>query len=336
MKTFALFLLFLILTNCTKQAQMDSFKPVENPEGMIWVPAGKFIMGGEDALSKKDEQPLHTVKLDGFWMDIHEVTNAQFQTFVDSTGYITLAEQKPDWEKLKLQVPVGTPKPPDSILVAGSVIFEKNFMSDKIPLWNWVPGANWKHPLGPDSDIKGKENHPVVHISWEDAITYTEWKGNRLPTEAEWEYAARGAGNSNTTLRALATSKANVWQGNFPYTNSESDGFFYSSPVQSFEPNELGLFDMAGNVWEWTSDWYDPNYYSISDGETNPQGPSKSYDPDEPNTPKKVVRGGSFLCHESYCAGYRVSSRMRSSPDTGLLHTGFRTVKDYSTKLSSK
>jgi formylglycine-generating enzyme required for sulfatase activity len=299
------------------------------PEGMVWVPGGSFMMGGNDRLANDDELPLHTVSVDGFWMDKHEVTNAQFSAFVDATGYVTVAERKPDWEELKKQLPPGTPKPHDSLLVAGSLVFDKDFMEHQSPIWNWVRGANWKHPLGPESTIEGKENHPVIHIAWEDAQEYAKWAGKRLPTEAEWEYAARGAGSAQKMdLREIASRKANVWQGSFPYRNSEQDGHFYSSPVKSFEPNELGLYDMSGNVWEWVQDWYHPGYYSESEGAVNPQGPEKSYDPQEPSIPKKVVRGGSFLCHESYCAGYRYSARMRSSPDTGLLHTGFRLVKD--------
>lgn len=320
-------ILLVLLVRCPEKGEI--FIPTENPDGMVWIVGGHFSMGGNDDLAEDDELPVHDVHLSGFWIDEHEVTNAQFIEFVNETGYITTAERKPDWEELKLQVPPGTPKPHDSVLVAGSVIFEKDFYANGLPVWNWVPGANWKHPLGPESDISGKENHPVVHVSWEDVNVYAKWAGKRLPTEAEWEFAARGGVDANSSDREIAIAQANIWQGSFPYRNSESDGYFYSSPVKSFEANAFGLYDMSGNVWEWVSDWYHPEYYSQSDGAVNPQGPDSSFDPEEPNTPKKVVRGGSFLCHDSYCAGYRPSARMRSSPDTGLLHTGFRLVKDY-------
>jgi formylglycine-generating enzyme required for sulfatase activity len=324
-----IFLIVLVfVVSCNEKSTISP--PGQQQEGMSWIPGGTFVMGGNDELAKQDELPLHQVTVSGFWMDVHEVTNAEFEKFVNETNYITTAEIKPDWEELKLQVPPGTPKPPDSILVAGSVIFEKDFYANGLPVWNWVPGANWKNPLGPDSDIIGKDNHPVVHVSWDDVNAYAEWIGKRLPTEAEWEFAARGGLDATSSQREIRIAQANTWQGSFPYKNTESDGFFYTAPVKTFEANRFGLYDMSGNVWEWVSDWYRPDYYSDSEGSTNPIGPDSSYDPEEPNVPKKVIRGGSFLCHDSYCAGYRPSARMRSSPDTGLLHTGFRLVKDYS------
>jgi len=306
-------------------------------QGMRWIPGGSFMMGGDNSQADKDEYPKHQVTIDGFWMDATEVTNAEFAAFVKATGYITTAERKPDWEEIKKQVPPGTPKPPDSMLVAASLVFKPSHsevdLNDYSQWWEWKAGADWKHPQGPQSDIKGKENYPVVQVSWDDAMAYCTWAGKRLPTEAEWEYAARG-GLSNTIYSwgnepvESGKPKCNSWQGKFPYLNTDWDGFDRLAPVKSFQPNGYKLYDMAGNVWEWCSDWYDYNYYgSFSVPVSNPKGPSKSYDPSEPYTPKRVTRGGSFLCNDGYCSGYRVARRMKSSPDTGLEHLGFRCVK---------
>jgi formylglycine-generating enzyme required for sulfatase activity len=310
---------------------------VADSVGMVWIPGGEFMMGAGDEGGRADEKPQHKVKLDGYWMDATEVTNAQFSEFVKATGYVTTAERVPKWEDIKKQLPPGTPKPPDSVFVAASLVFA----SPKIPVnvndasqwWVWKKGASWKHPGGPATSIKGKENHPVVQVSWDDATAYAKWAGKRLPTEAEWEFAARGGlkdalypwGNEDIEQ---GKPKANTWQGNFPNKNTSWDKFYLSSAVKTFKPNGYGLYDMAGNVWEWCSDWYSDQYYA-QQGPTslNPVGPAKSYDPMEPTIPKKVVRGGSFLCNSSYCAGYRVTSRMKSSVDTGLEHTGFRCVK---------
>lgn len=307
-------------------------------EGMVWIEAGEFLMGANDDEGRPDEYPQHKVKLNGFWMDATEVTNAQFKAFVDATGYITTAEKKPDWDEMKKQLPVGTPKPDESLLVAASLVFTPP--SQPVPLndvaqwWSWKPGASWKYPQGSGSNIDGKENYPVVHVSWDDAMAYCKWSGKRLPTEAEWEYAARGGeqakyfwGNEDPEK---GKPKANTWQGNFPNKNTGWDKFIGSSPVRSFAANKYGLYDMAGNVWEWCGDWYRPDYFEKIKTQTlqNPAGPSSSYDPMEPTVPKRVVRGGSFMCHASYCKGYRVTSRMKTSPDTGLEHTGFRCVKD--------
>jgi formylglycine-generating enzyme len=307
--------------------------------GMVQVPGSEFLMGAADKEGRPDEYPQHAVKVKGFWMDATEVTNAQFKKFVDATGYVTTAERKPDWEELKKQLPAGTPKPADSVLVAASLVFTPSAVP--IPLnnaaqwWSWVKGADWKHPEGPNSSIRGKENYPVVQISWDDAMAYAKWAGKRLPTEAEWEFAARaGLKNQPFTWGSEPVEsgrpKTNVWQGHFPDKNTVADGFARLAPVQSFKPNAYGLYDLAGNVWEWCSDWYTPDYYKQvgSTMVSNPSGPASSYDPDEPTVPKRVVRGGSFLCHASYCASYRVSARMKTSPDTGLEHTGFRCVKD--------
>ncbi|WP_253271548.1 formylglycine-generating enzyme family protein [Flavihumibacter sp. ZG627] len=312
----------------------------DNPyAGMVLIPAGSFEMGGDNEQASADEYPKHKVSVDSFYMDITEVTNAQFKAFVDATGYITTAERKPSWEELQKTLPPGTPRPPDSVMVAASLVFRQT--SQPVPLndytqwWIWMEGADWKHPEGPQSNISGKMDFPVVHVSWYDAMAYCKWAGKRLPTEAEWEYAARGTlanniypwGNEHINT---AAPKANSWEGSFPYLNEQRDGFIKHAPVKTFNCNRYGLFDMAGNVWEWCNDWYDHDYYSSLAGKAsiNPPGPQKSFDPQDPYTPKKVLRGGSFLCNDSYCSGYRVARRMKSSPDTGLEHTGFRCVKD--------
>lgn len=314
-------------------------QPAASPShsGMKFISAGEFLMGAGDNEGRKDEYPRHKVQLSAFWIDEHEVTNAEFEKFVHATGYVTVAERKPEWEELKKQLPPGTPKPTEDILVAASLVFTPP--SSPVPLnnaslwWSWTKGADWRHPHGPGSSISGKGNYPAVQVSWEDATAYARWAGKRLPTEAEWEYAARG-GLSDTRYpwgnEEIQTGKpkANTWQGRFPDENNRWDGFEGLAPVGYFSPNPFGLYDMAGNVWEWTADWYVADYYSsvVNKTEINPKGPSKSFDPDEPTVPKKVVRGGSFMCNASYCKGYRVSSRMKSSPDTGLENTGFRCV----------
>ena len=308
--------------------------------GMVFIPGGKFMMGGDNPQSSPDEYPKHPVQVTAFYMDATEVTNAQFQQFVAATGYITTAERKPDWEELKKTLPPGTTKPEESMLVPASLVFKQTKgpvnLNDFNEWWSWVPGADWKHPEGPGSNITGKENYPVTQVSWFDAMAYCKWAGKRLPTEAEWEFAARGGLNDavypwgNEHINA-GKAKTNSWEGNFPYYNEQKDGFALLAPVQSYASNRYGLYDMAGNVWEWCSDWYAAGYYSTLSAATissNPKGPEKSFDPEEPYMAKKSLRGGSFLCNDSYCSGYRVARRMKSSPDTGLGHTGFRCVKD--------
>jgi len=308
-------------------------------EGMLLIPGGSFEMGGDNEQAMPDEFPKHRVRVDSFYMDATEVTNAQFKKFVEATGYITTAERKPNWEEMKASLPPDTPMPPDSVMVAASLVFQQTSravnLTNYMQWWAWVPGANWHHPQGPGSDIMGKENYPVVHISWYDAMAYCKWAGKRLPTEAEWEYAARGGltnhiypwGNEHINA---GRPKANTWEGKFPYLNEEKDGYVLAAPVKSFAPNGYGLYDMAGNVWEWCSDWYGDDYYKkLKHTETkNPTGPVKGRDAQDPYTEKKILRGGSFLCNDAYCSGYRVARRMKSSPDTGLEHTGFRCVKD--------
>ena len=332
-----LFIIKLIFfVGCKKS---DPNHKIISKDGMVWIPSGKFLMGSDNYKSRKDEIPIHKVYVDGFWMDKTEVTNDQFALFVNATGYVTTAERIPDWNELKKELPPDTPKPEDSLLKAGSLVFVPSKGPVKLNgyenWWKWEPETSWKYPKGPNSSIEGKGNHPVVHISWYDAQAYATWIGKRLPTEAEWEWAARGGRNGvkypwgNEPVNQ-GEPKTNSWEGSFPYENKQRDLFFYTAPVASFEPNNFGLHDMAGNVWEWCSDWYSYNYYSeIKPSETiNPKGPEKPYDPFQPYLKQKVMRGGSFLCNDSYCSGYRVASRMKSSPDTGLQHTGFRLVKD--------
>jgi formylglycine-generating enzyme required for sulfatase activity len=318
----------------------DTSETHSNHAGMVWVPAGSFRMGADNQQAEPDEYPKHKVSVDGFWIDKTEVTNAQFEKFVKATGYITTAERKPDWNELKKQMPPGTEKPADSLLVAASLVFvpanHQVNLNDYSQWWAWKAGANWKHPHGPGSDIKGKSNYPVVQVSWFDAVAYSKWAGKRLPTEAEWERAARGGlqdkiypwGNQKVS-EGLA--RANTWEGNFPYKNTLRDHYYYLAPVSSFAPNGYGLYDMAGNVWEWCADFYNNNYYKTVNNPTgvnNPKGAPKSYDPDEPYAIKRVVRGGSFLCNDSYCSGYRVSRRMKTTEDSGMEHLGFRCVSN--------
>ena len=293
---------------------------------MVWIPGATFLMGSTNG--QPDEGPVHEVTVGGFWMDKTEVTNEQFQKFVEAAGYVTIAERKPDAKDF--------PDAPPEALVPGALVFSppegEAGLENHFAWWKYVPGANWRHPEGPGSTIAGREQHPVVHVAWEDALAYVKWAGRRLPTEAEWEHAARGGLHSQPYIWGAAKpaawkTTANIWQGKFPSANSREDGFRETAPVASYTANGYGLHDMAGNVWEWCADWYRPDYFAVSP-KLNPQGPDSSEDPGEPGMPKRVIRGGSFLCSDVYCSGYRPSARMKSSPDTGLSHTGFRGVKD--------
>ena len=312
--------------------------PTESPPEMTWIPATEFQMGSAGSTNMRNEQPAHPVTLDGFWIDIHEVTNAEFQKFVDATKYVTTAEIKPDWEEIKKAVPAGTPRPPEEILVPGSLVFTPPPVqvptNDVSQWWTWTPGACWNHPEGPGSSIAGREDHPVVHVSWDDANAYAKWAGKRLPTEAEWECAARGKLVGKKFAWGDEPPKetsrfANIWQGTFPNKNDKLDGWERTSPVKTYPPNGYGLYDMSGNVWEWCSDWYRADAYlkQVTDGKiVNPPGPDDSWDPTEPSAAKRVIRGGSFLCHVTYCESYRTAARRGNTPDTGMSHLGFRCV----------
>jgi formylglycine-generating enzyme required for sulfatase activity len=308
---------------------------------MVMIPGGEFIMGTNDAESYEHERPAHRVRVKGFLMDETEITNAQFREFVDATGYVTVAGRKPSWEELSKQLPPGTPRPADSILVAGSVVFRAPsapvMLNDYSQWWKWEKGVSWQHPEGAGSDLDGKWDHPVVHIAYEDAEAFAKWKNKRLPTEAEWEFASRGGRVQQTyswgsEVTPEGKFMANTFQGSFPVRNLIEDGFEATAPVRTFPANEYGLYDMIGNVWEWTSDWYDATYFQML-AKTNavsddPQGPERTYDPLDPYAMKRVTKGGSFLCASNYCVNYRPSARQATSFDSGQSHIGFRCVKD--------
>lgn len=284
---------------------------------MVFVPGGKFTMGSIDG--EADEQPIHDVKVRSFWMDKTEVTNEQFAAFADATGYLTTAE-----------------KPGADGRVAGAFVFspppEVTDFSNELQWWKFVPGANWRHPTGPISSIKGREKYPVTQITWSDAVAYATWVGKRLPTEAEWEYAARGGLDrrrfpwGNEPLRDGRWA-VNAWQGDFPKADTGEDGFHGLSPVGSFLANGYGLFDMTGNTAEWCADWYAADFYRMTTRD-NPRGPETSLDPKEPGVLKRVIRGGSWLANDRIGSPDRCAARGRLAPDIPLQHVGFRCVKD--------
>ena len=332
----------------TTPARFASATVDSEPPGMIWIPGGEFTMGTDEEESYAVERPAHRVLLDGYWIDETEVTNDQFRAFVEATGYVTTAERKPDWEQLKTQVRPGTPKPHDSLLVASSLVF--TMPSHPVSLaspanwWVWVPGADWLNPEGAGSSIDDRGDHPVVQVSWEDAKAYADWAGKRLPTEAEWEYAARGGLDSKRyawgdEFQPDGKWMANTWQGNFPNDNSAEDKYARTAPARSFAPNGYGLYEMTGNVWEWCADWYSAKLYTERTGPriiSNPTGPGKSFDPSEPYSSKRVTKGGSFLCTKDYCSNYRPSARRGTDWDTGMSHLGFRCVMSDEKKKAPK
>lgn len=328
----------LVLIACGKQK--DETISGNQPANMIWIPAGTFYMGAATQCNTNDAQPFHQVEINGFWIDETEVTNDQFAAFVKATGYLTLAERPVNWEELKKMTPPGTPKPPDEMLQPGSLVFtppdQPVVLNDYSQWWTWTIGANWKHPEGPQSSLEGRGNHPVVHIAYEDAEAYAKWAGKRLPTEAEFELAARGGLDKKTyawgeDLTPQGKHMANYFQGAFPNMNTAEDGFAGTAPVKSFPPNAYGLYDMVGNVWELCSDWYSvPNFdlASFPSVQKNPKGPTATEDPNDPLAIKHVSKGGSFLCSAMYCSNYKPSGRQGAAYDTGMSHTGFRCVKD--------
>lgn len=289
--------------------------PPDGVEGMRWIEGGEFTMGSTGPGAMPNEGPERGVKVAGFWIDVHAVTNRQFADFVRATGYQTTAERPPDWEEISKQLPPGTPRPDASVLVPGSAVFVAPDgpvpLDDVSAWWRWTPGADWRHPEGPGSSLDDRAEHPVVHVSWDDANAYARWAGRQLPTEAEWEFAARGGLERSRFSwghehRPSGMHMANTFQGDFPHRPAVEDGFAGTSPVGSFPPNGYGLYDMAGNVWQWTADPY-------VDGQST--------------VPRRVIKGGSFLCHASYCESYRPGARRGAPPDTGSSHVGFRLIK---------
>ncbi|WP_244487353.1 formylglycine-generating enzyme family protein [Afipia sp. Root123D2] len=290
--------------------------------GMMFIQAGAFTMGSER--HQPEERFTHVVTVDGFWIDRHEVTNAQFKQFVDATGYTTLAERGLD--------PKTNPGLPKELLTPGSVVFAQpsNGPGRKISQWwQYVSGSNWRQPVSPGSSIAGKENHPVVHVAYEDALAYAHWRGRSLPTEAQWEFAGRGGrdGEDDWSSAFDADGKpiANTWQGIFPILNTQDDGYAGTAPVGCFRPNGYGLYDMIGNVWELTSDWYRAG--QSREAATNPPGPELvSLRVAEGQTASRVIKGGSYLCSSNYCSRYRPAARQPQETNLSAAHVGFRTV----------
>ncbi len=301
------------------------------PPGMTWIPGGEFTMGSNHPMAV-DARPLHQVRVHGFWMDSTEVTNAQFARFVEATGYVTVAERPLD--------PKDFPDIPDSLRAPGAIVFmppgHPVSLDNHLQWWAWVPGADWRHPEGPASSIHDRMDHPVVQVAWDDAVAYATWSGGRLPTEAEWEWAARGGLEGKDFVWGDSaqdqSAKANTFQGHFPDSNAQDDHFAGTSPGASFFRNGYGLYGMSGNVWEWTADWYRPDYYQVlAKGPTiaeNPAGPASSFDPAEPGVQKRVQKGGSFLCTDQYCSRSRPGMRGKGETSSASNNVGFRCVKD--------
>ena len=343
-KSLIIILLFsLCYISCNKNPNVIENYPKNftTPQGMVWVPGAVFTQGARanDSKALPHENPAHSVAVDGFFMDATEVTNAQFQKFVKETGYLTVAERPVVWEEMKKLLPKGTPKPADSLLIPGSLVFNKdlkviNGLNDYQQWWQWMPGANWQHPYGPDSNLIGKENYPVVHVTIEDALAYCKWANRTIPTEAQWELAATG--NLKNTIYTWGNDdskldfNANTWNGNFPLDNTNKDGYTLLSPVKSYAPNTLGIYEIAGNVWEYTLDWYNVDYYQelLESGKVtkNPKGALTANNPNNPYQKERIIKGGSFLCNDNYCSSFRISARMGMTEDSSSDHVGFRTI----------
>jgi formylglycine-generating enzyme required for sulfatase activity len=336
-------------TGSAPRATRDAFGPTvagtsppaaAPPDGMVWIPGGEFSMGCADPRGQpfggndpmRDARPIHRVAVDGYWMDRTEVTNARFAEFVAATSYVSVAERAPRAEDF--------PGAPPENLVPGSLVFTPPAgpvpLSNHYAWWAYVPGADWRHPTGPGSSIDGRDDDPVVQVAHEDAAAFASWAGKRLPTEAEWEFAARGGAAGRLypwggEFRPAGRSMANTWQGSFPARDTATDGHAGLAPVASFPANAYGLHDVSGNVWEWCADWYRPDTYAAAAAQgavaRNPTGPVDSFDPQEPGQSKRVLRGGSFLCTDQYCSRYIVGTRGKGEPSSGCNHIGFRCVR---------
>jgi formylglycine-generating enzyme required for sulfatase activity len=318
-------LIFAVACSRVEHAPPLTTAPGEAPPGMVWISGGRFEMGSESPLAGPEEGPVHTVEVDGFFIDVHTVTNARFREFVEATGYVTVAERVPDVAELMRQRP-GRAPPDAEVLVPGSLVFTPTGthvdLRDWSQWWRWVPGADWRHPRGPGSSIEGLDDHPVVHVAWDDAVAFAAWSGTRLPTEAEWEFAARGDnGDADHAWGAepfdSSHPQAHIYRGAFPLHDA------MTVTVGIYPPNAAGLFDMAGNVWQWTMDAFSADSYQRDKSSGVVRNPTGA---DTVANPVRTLRGGSFLCNDAYCRGYRVSARSPNTRDSGASHIGFRTV----------